>query len=400
MICFSLLTFVIFNFFCISFGLANQTPNQYLAFSLYSGLTNQLFSFYHSSLLAHYMNWTLVLPSWNLDFNSFHNSDHLPFEYFLIPTNNTKESFLENHPFSYVSQLPQEYKDPCINQLSIISFETSKQPDHQLMKAYMQKHHVVCLNAETAYYKAQTISKHLYHTKTLLTLPLINHFRTSFQISPTLLAIKDYILQQLERKYQTQQYISFHARNENDFEYACKHWSRSPYEEVFPKEMILKNNSDREMSLLRSCLVPDNFMYQQLIQDNIPNNTLIMLMSEKTEQIKSLKYLCGHICSTLNPVSSEYKQYCLIRYRCTYKEEVWDLTHLQQTFPSFLFHWGTSKAMIDFTLSLNSTRFYGNFYSTLSRELLSRHVAKHSFAQFYNPTCNYIQSTLKETKCP
>ena len=68
--------------FSAYFAVATDPNEVFFLPGLYSGLTNQRFSFYHSVMVSAAQNWTLVLPSWKMGYNDYIDGFTVPFGYF------------------------------------------------------------------------------------------------------------------------------------------------------------------------------------------------------------------------------------------------------------------------------------------------------------------------------
>lgn len=335
----------------------------YLVPGLYSGLTNQLFSFYASALFAQQQNWTLVLPYWIIDFKDFQKARSLPFSYFLRFSS-------EPNSFKIARYLPREYFSSCLGQLQCSSsFSDCQYPSLQIMKQYAVNHGVVCLSAHTTYFGLQRILKIDQNLDTFVSAPGLVEIRSLLQTSPLFQNITLNIKNKLSALYGTTNYVSLHARIEDDFVHACKVWKREG-----------RTDGSNTQDQLRVCLEGDDAFFRAL-KMHAPNNSIVMIMSGVTNNLQDkFPLTCGGRCGGGRD--------CFV-FRCISKDSL--ISHIPQTFLKTL----TAFAMLDFSIALESTVFIGNLYSSMSSEIYTKHRLKNKPSFFVNRKCSEING-----KCP
>ena len=335
----------------------------FLVPGLYSGLTNQLLSFYGSFLLAKQQNWTLVLPHWMLEFNDFQSAKSIPFPYFLRVS-------VEQTKFKFSKHLPREYFPSCLGQLQCSStFSDCQYPSLQIMKQFALNHGVVCMSAHTTYFGLQRINNVENNVFSFVNAPGLVDLRKILHVSPLFQNITSTVKNKLLSVYGTDSYISLHARIENDFVQSCKIWKREG-----------RNDGRNTNEELRVCFEDDETFYSSL-KTFAPNNSIVIIMSDtKMKLEETFPLTCGGHCVA--------KPGCFV-FQCTSKQA------LISTYPSELLASQTAYAMVDFSIAIDSTIFFGNLYSSMSTEIFIRHLSQNKTAHFYNRKCSEVTG-----KCP
>lgn len=375
-----LLTVISFTFlFVVQGGPIKPLLNEGVYFlpGLYSGLTNQRFSFYHAVLLAVERKWTLILPTWKLGYNDFIVGKTLPFSYFYEFDNQTLANSAHLQGFRYVNNLPPTRLASCLTQLQCSSFDACKNPSLHTIDGLAKAQNVVCLNSDASYYQLRTIAYTMYNTSTLYDLPILQDLRNSMVIQPMFAQIALTVVQRLEKTYGSKEFVSVHLRNEMDFQVSCRRFAKKSWNDSTEK---------------RACNEGEDAIYDALVHEKVPFETVLLIMNgEKNEYFGTLKKLCGKADCHVS-AGVKLPKHCRRSFICVRKENFWTA---EDAPPGFVHH-EMSLAMVDYALANKSTLFLGNLYSTMSKEIYYSFISANRRALMYNRPC----SAFKGGKCP
>lgn len=372
----------LFALFAIQSAAQESAPDTvYLLPGLYSGLTNQRFSFYHAVLLAVERKWILALPSWKLGYNDYVDGKTLPFGYFYSFDDKKLANSTYFQDFKYATDLPQDRLAPCLTQLQCTSFNDCKYPSLAIMDGRAKAQRVVCLDSDSTYYTVLKIAQQMYKSDSLYDLPILYELRNAMVVRPMFTDIARLILRRMDRTFGTKGFISVHLRIEQDFQTLC-------------------NKSQREQwqgSATLACSEGEDAVYESLVGENIPFGSILMIMNGvQTEYFSALPRLCGTgECRISSRNTSDedvvrLHEHCL-SFICVRKENFWGVNEAS---PEFFRH-EMSLSMVDFALAAEASLFLGNMYSTMSKELFYAFVGANRKAVMYNRPCNSFHG-----KCP
>lgn len=347
---------------------------------LYSGLTNQRYSFYHAVLLSTSKNWTLVLPSWKFGYNDYVDGLTLPFEYFYSIDNTALSREPALSGFRFASEMPKERLGACLTQLQCSSFNDCKYPTLPIMEGRARAHKVVCLDSDSSYYTVKGIAEKLYASGTIYSLPALQALRRAMVIQPMFTDIARTISHRAMKTFGTRSFVSVHLRVEPDFLELC---SKAARESWMGSAKLACNDGEAAI-------------YEKLVALQIPFGTLLMVMNGvKEDYFGTLPTLCGsnecrvthqHGSAQASVLPSHCKSFVCVR-----KEQFWGPAEAPA---GFLQH-DNSLSMVDFALAYRASLFLGNMYSTMSQELFHTFTGEGRKAEMYNRPCGGFPG-----KCP
>jgi hypothetical protein len=373
---------------------SSAVPSEEVFFlpGLYSGLTNQRFSFYHSVLVAAARNWTLVLPSWKFGYNDYIDGKTLPFEYFYTIDRDLAGRSTHLKSFRFVSEMPRERLGACLTQLQCTSFNDCKWPTLPIMDGRAAASKVVCIDSDSSYYTLSKMAAKFYNTHSLYDLPILYELRNALVINPTFTDIVHTITHRISKTFGTKQFISVHYRIEPDFLELCQKAARESWQ-------------DGEK---RICSDGEEAIYEKLAEFKVPYGTVLMVMNGvKEDYFLKMPKLCGtgecHVSHSslsaaptgapgatgaANGDSSVFKlpAHCE-SYICVRKEQFWS----EREAPTEYVHHEMSLSMVDYALASRATLFLGNMYSTMSKELYYSFVGRGAKAVMFNRPCSAVQ---------
>lgn len=351
---------------------------------LYSGLTNQRFSFYHSVLVAAVRNWTLVLPSWKLGYNDYIDGKTLPFEYFYHIDQGVAASSTHLKNMRFASQMPPERLGACLTQLQCSSFNDCKWPTLPIMDGRAAASKVVCIDSDSSYYTLMKIAKTFYNTESLYDLPVLYELRNALLVNPMFAEIVHTILHRLGKTFGTKSFVSVHYRMEPDFLDLCRKAARESW----------------QGGGARICSDGEDAIYEKLAELEVPYGTILMIMNGvKEDYLSKLPKLCGagdcHVSHTSlstatspgrNSTAYTLPAHCK-NYICVRKEQFWS----EREAPDSFVHHEMSLSMVDYALASRASLFLGNMYSTMSKELYYSFVGRGAKAAMFNRPCSAVQ---------
>ena len=263
----------------------------------------------------------------------------------------------------FVSELPHALVHECLAQLQCNSFPECRKPVKSTLQRWGMGNGVICTNAETAYYTFRDML-HSEHSNVDVNdvpgIPILNDIRDMFRPSNIFNRLADKVVQKMMEIYGTTSFVSVHLRTEEDFRIACDQWKPRAFE----GGKTLK------------CLQDEKSIYSFLMDSGIPKDSLLFIMTSDTDDV-----LHGSVCRESN-------------FRCVSKSM---LLGADVDYPPQFIKSVNSFAMLDFTIALRATAFFGNAYSTMSVEIYHEFRLIGKSAKFYNErlvTDNYYQYFL------
>ena len=363
--------------FSAYFAVATDPNEVFFLPGLYSGLTNQRFSFYHSVMVSAAQNWTLVLPSWKMGYNDYIDGFTVPFSYFYEFNDEVLKKSKALQSWRYVTEMPRERLGACFTQLQCSSFNDCKYPTLPVMEGRAKASKTVCLDSDSTYYTLKGIAHKQYNTASLYEAPLLADLRNAMVIRPVFAEVAQLIQRRLVKTFASKSFVSVHYRMEADFLELCSKAAREGWQ-----------GSEK-----RACSDGEAAIHAKLQALQIPHGTVLMFMNgEKADYFKSLPILCGtedcHASHQHQPDGAPFTLPAHCRsYICVRKEQFWSS---EKEAPAGFVSHDMSLSMVDFALATRATLFLGNLYSTMSQELFHVFRAAGKQAEMFNRLCSEI----------
>ena len=341
----------------------------------------------------------LVLPQWKFDFSDYISGTLFPFEYVM---DFDRVRLQQQLGISTAEKLPNEFVNECFAQLHYThgraSYGVASTTTYMSLEAALliaKKRGILCLDADMSFYHLPKWNEKLRDAlKKPISLQGKRKFYREFwkQFHPSERYIKATQLivsraEGLYKKYLSNQQIEmpiFGDKSSGDvgaFKYVSIHARLEQDMQDFCRSNRIKNTFHFRCAngVQFVCESTSDQIQERLIQDNIPENTPLFIVSGLSTVTDALIGLCKVMLDydekvQAHSVSDKGK------FICIRKESVWKATETPDIANIF-----NSLAFLDFIIAAKSIAFYGHRYSSFSQHLVHHELhSKNISAQYYN----------------